>query len=113
MSEVISFRLNKNNLREAKALFIIQERRAKGYNLRQIITDALLMLDENNPEPSGTQLSEFQNTLIQVNQLLSRIDRTGPDQAFLTDVPPDTPTLSDHFISAVKKNVKMGMKLNN
>ena len=47
MSEVISFRLNKDNLRESKALLILQEWKAKGYSILQTLTEALLKLEQN------------------------------------------------------------------
>jgi hypothetical protein len=45
MSEVISFRLNKSNLREAQALEILKAWCSRGYSLRYVITEALLKLN--------------------------------------------------------------------
>jgi len=54
MSEVISFRLDKENLREAKALMILHEWRKNGYSLRQTITEALVSLDRDGHRSYST-----------------------------------------------------------
>lgn len=75
MSEVISFRQNKDNPREAKALEILKARSAVGYKIRHIITDALLKLDDHRKSPSTiVALDELNDTLIQVNQLLEQLE---------------------------------------
>ena len=50
MSKVISFRLNKNNPREAIAWHVLQARIAKGYSIRHIMTEALIKLDQPEQE---------------------------------------------------------------
>ena len=45
MSEVISFRLNKDNPREARALMVLKGWQEQGHNIRYIITEALVNLD--------------------------------------------------------------------
>ena len=47
MSEVISFRLNPENSREAKALDTLKMWREEGYTLRHKITEAILRLDQD------------------------------------------------------------------
>ena len=46
MSEVVSFRLNKDNPRERQALVILETWCAQGYNARYILTEALIKLGE-------------------------------------------------------------------
>lgn len=53
MSEVISFRLDPDNLREGEALRIIDEWREKGYPLRFILVEALIALSK---PPTETEL---------------------------------------------------------
>lgn len=81
MSEVISFRLNKDDLREANALLVLQEWRTRGYSIRQTIAEALNKLDQNGVEPDSTAvepdstaLDELNETLCQVNNLLRQIE---------------------------------------
>jgi len=47
MSEVISFRLNRENPREALALEVLKNRFRKGFSVRYVLTEALLKLDES------------------------------------------------------------------
>ena len=46
MSEVISFRLNKNNPREARALMDIKSWQEEGHNIRYIVTEAFLRMHD-------------------------------------------------------------------
>jgi len=52
MSDVISFRLNKENQREAKALEVLNAWIEKGFSTRHILTMALLELDHPGSEPA-------------------------------------------------------------
>ena len=52
MSDVISFRLNKENQREAKALEVLNAWIEKGFSTRHILTTALLELDHPGSEPA-------------------------------------------------------------
>lgn len=59
-SRVIAARLHPNNKIEAEALAIVDAKIAKGFNKREIITDALLRLGDNTPEmfrKTNTQLT--------------------------------------------------------
>ena len=49
MSDVISFRLDKDNPREEKARQVLKYWYEEGYSLRHIMTEALLRLDEPQP----------------------------------------------------------------
>ena len=108
MSNVISFRLNKENPREGKALQILQSRRAKGYSVRQIIIEALLAINEVETENLSKQIEEINVTLSQVSRLLKQtehryfcIQNTGNNQSNIN--------LSNNFLTSVKKAIKPGM----
>jgi len=111
MSEVISFRLNKGNLREAKALLVLQEWRAQGYSIRRIITDALLKLDATQTEPHTNRLDELNDTLNQVNLLLKQLSYGDSAQSSNTDGRPENSRLADHFVASIKKSAKRGTKI--
>ena len=76
MSEVISFRLDKDNPREAIAWRVLQTRIAKGHNIRHIITEALIKLDQSEQVSTPPTLDELNETLCQVNRFLKHIERT-------------------------------------
>ena len=110
MSEVISFRLDKDNLREAKALLILQEWRTRGYSVRQTITEALVSLDRNGFK-SGSSLDEFNEALSQVNHLLRLVESGG--SSIINDKGKINPNnnLSTSFVASAKKSAKAGLKL--
>ncbi|MBN1536872.1 MAG: hypothetical protein JW908_09090 [Anaerolineales bacterium] len=108
MSEVISFRLNKNNLREAKALLVIQECRAKGYSLRQIITDALIKHDEAWSDPPTPNIDELNNKF---NQLLEQLSNGDPRRITQPNTSIGQSELADQFIASIKKTAKQGIKI--
>jgi hypothetical protein len=111
MSEVISFRLNKENLREAKALLILQEWRAKGYSVRQTITEALLKLDQHEQNPESTALGELTETLSQVNHLLKLIESGNSSPVATHRGSRINGGLSESFVASVKRSAKSGLKI--
>ena len=108
MSEVISFRLDKNNLREAKALLILQEWRTKGYSIRRILTDALLKLDESHFGAPSLQIIELNDKF---DQLLNQLTIGHPTQIINHQDKAQNPELADHFIASIRKAARTGMKL--
>lgn len=111
MSEVISFRLNKDNLREAQALLILQDWRAKGYNFRQTITEALIKLEAAQEEQPTIQFNDLNDALYRVNQLLEKLGNRDSSQNMKTDRYRGNSRLSDQFIVSIKKSAKNGMKI--
>jgi hypothetical protein len=111
MSKVISFRLNRNNLREAQALEVLGAWSAEGYSIRYILTEALLKLSDFNPEHTAAMLNEAKMTLSQVSQLLELF---GNDDLIRIEKRvgyPSNAGLNDNFVASVKKSVKLGIKL--
>jgi hypothetical protein len=111
MSEVISFRLNKDNLREAKALLILKEWRTKGYSLRQIITEALIKFDEAGKGLDINAIENLKEALSQANHLLSQIENSDPfTSSEIRDFVGNS-ALSKSFLASVKKSAKTGMHI--
>ena len=110
MSKVISFRLDNNNTREAKALMILQEWKAQGYSFRQTITEALVSLDRGGLRSSST-LVELNEALRQANHLLRLIEMGGSSTIDDMKKSHSTNSLSTNFISSVKRAAKSGLKL--
>jgi hypothetical protein len=110
MSEVISFRMDKDNMREAKALLILQEWRTKGYSVRHTITEALVSLDRNG-QKSGSSLDELNEALSQVNNLLRLTERGGSSPSNDKGKSQPNNRLSTSFVASVKMSAKSGLRL--
>ena len=75
MSEVFSFRLDKNNPREARVLEFLNCKHGIGYSLRQIIVEAILNFEETNPNRISTPiLNELHILITQLNYILERFE---------------------------------------
>ena len=111
MSEVVSFRLDAANPREAQAREVLRSWYAQGYSVRHIITEALLKLDEEPEQATELALVELTEMLGRVSQLLEQM-QNGHYAA-----PPEEPeepsqaTLRDAFVASVKNAARPGMKL--
>jgi hypothetical protein len=106
MSEVISFRLNKENPREAKAIEILHKRFREGQSVRTIITEALIGLDFYSDRVISENLvGQLQELIGQVNRL---IDKDGLMENKPSNNVPTETNLCQAFLSSVKKSVKPG-----
>jgi uncharacterized membrane protein YccC len=74
MSDVISFRLDKENPREEKARQVLKYWYEEGYSLRYIMTEALLRLDEPHVDQTEeATLGEVSEKLNRISQMLEQI----------------------------------------
>jgi hypothetical protein len=110
MSEVISFRLDKENIREAKALMILQVWRTNGYSIRQAITEALVSLSWNGHK-SGSSFDELNEALSQVNHLRMRLESCESPITNNKGKRNPNSDLSTSFVASVKNSAKVGLKL--
>ncbi len=111
MSAVISFRLDKENPREERALEVIKTHQEKGYGIRHIITEALLRLDAHSAESvDGAKFDQIQETLTQVRALLEQMGLDDDSSLKGRNTDPSFSSLTDVFISSVKKTAKPGLK---
>lgn len=112
MSKVFSFRLDKNNPREARALEVIETQRAEGLGLRHIITAALLALDLQRTDLVSCKThDEISETLKRVTQLLEKIEKRNNSSQKDQDASSDCSKLTDNFVASIKRAAKPGMKL--
>jgi len=112
MSEVISFRLNKDNPREARAYEILKAWCSDGYSVRQTIVEALLKLDDPGFESSmNDPLETLKFELHQVREILEKIADGGNSIIVGELEAPDRKTLTDDFITSVMQAVRPGMKV--
>jgi hypothetical protein len=110
MSEVISFRLNKDNPRESQALEILEAWCLIGYSVRFVITDALIALNCPSQESAGNNTSfELNKTLDQVKKLLEQLGNGKHLGEFTKEEDSESSTLSDNFVASVRKAAKPGV----
>lgn len=112
MSEVISFRLDKTNPREAQALELLDAWIKQGFSARFIITKALIELDH----PGSTQeVSQDDRdlglVLEQIGQLLEIIKTINIDHTTVQHHNPEQLILNENFLASLKKGIKPGIKL--
>jgi hypothetical protein len=110
MSEIISFRLSKNNPREARALMILQKWQDEGHNTRYIVTEALLILqDSNGTKKTELLLAELNNKLTDVSQIVSKFCREKTAELTVTSLIKPNTELSDNFVRGIRNAAKPGL----
>lgn len=112
MSEVISFRLDPNNPREAQALQVLEGMITKGYSLRFIISEALVQFGSTeNGSGRGENDPDIRATLREITKILDRI-QTGDSSIKSSSSMSSWPeNLGDSFINSIKISSKPGMKV--
>jgi|GEM_PF-1378203 len=113
MSEVISFRLDRTNPREAQALEVLRKGQEAGYSLRHILTEALLALEAaaEDEQAATRALADVAVQLEQIQSVLERLQHMD-----LAPVPPQRETpqqsvLAEAFLLSVKSAAKPGLGL--
>ena len=107
MSEVISFRLNPDNPREAQALEILRAKQAEGFSSRRVLTDALIGMVSKKGQEMLFPIDEFNTALEQVSGLLEHLNGVNHDQSQSTR--PKVVALNDNFLSSVKIAARPGL----
>lgn len=105
MSEVFSFRLNKENPREVRAMKIIQTWDSCGYSLRYIATEALIQYGE-----FGIHEDETQGVLKKLTELIRQLETDRISAPFTESGSTVLPVM---FTDSVRKSVKPGVKYGN
>ena len=108
MSQVISFRLDVDNPREAQALDTLQSLCEKGYSIRRIVTDALLNLDVSDILIGAPEQGELFEIIDQIKILLTQLD--DKSIPLLKEEKQET-KLSDTFLKSIQKTAKSGVRL--
>jgi hypothetical protein len=113
MSEVISFRLDRDNPREAQALAVLRRGQEAGYSVRHILTEALLALEAAAEEERAvaTALTEVAGRLEQVQSVLERFQRMDLAPVQRQDGQPEGAALSEAFVVSVKGAARPGLAL--
>ena len=111
MSEVISFRLNKDNPREAQAFEVLNAWIRKGFSARFILTKALLELDHLGSDMEMSQDDrDLGLVLDQIDQLLEIVKAIKANPITRQDLDPEQPILHESFLASIKLGAKPGIK---
>lgn len=111
MSEVISFRLDKTNPREARALEVLNAYIEQGYSARFILTKALLDLDHPGSIPNLSQDDQdLRLVLDHIDQLIKFV-RAGETNLSRQALDTEQPILNEGFLLSIKQGAKPGIKL--
>ncbi len=108
MSEVISFRLDPDNPREASAILVIQAWKDKGFSVRQIMVEALLKLETNKSDES---LSDLFRKLDEISVQIEGI--SSNNLVVINEVGESSDEgLSPQFMQSIKLSVLPGLQSN-
>jgi hypothetical protein len=110
MSDVISFRLDKDNPREEKARRVLKAWYEKGYSLRYIMTEALLRLDESHATTAeDTTLGEVNEGLNWISRMLERIGNDKSSEIEYEEKPAES-ELTVGFLGMIRQAAKPCLK---
>jgi hypothetical protein len=113
MSEVISFRLDRNNPREAQALGVLKKGHEAGYSLRHVLTEALLALEASAEEEQAVAqaLLEVAGRLEQIQSALEQFRHMKLPPSQPQSGMPEQAVLAESFVLSVKSAAKPGLAL--
>jgi hypothetical protein len=101
MSEVISFRLDKDNPREAQARAVLKTWVDKGYSVRHVLTEAMLAFGSTK---DNVGIDDLSYKLDQISNMLQKNDTpSNPEDSFNI--------LSDNFMASIRNAAKPGVSL--
>ncbi len=109
MSEVISFRLDPDNPREASAILVMQAWKGKGFSIRQILAEALLKLDTNGKNESDEGLADLYRKLEEISVQIETISSNNPVVINNNGESSDE-GLSHQFVESIKLSVLPGLR---
>ncbi len=110
MSEVVSFRLDKTNPREARALEVLAAYLEQGYSARYILTEALLKLDHPGSFSNLSQDDQGLRLVLDHIDQLIEIVSAGEITQSRDILDPEQIMLNDRFLASIKQGAKPGIK---
>ncbi len=110
MSGIISFRLNINNPREEQALKVLKAWYEHGYSIRYTVTEALLRLNEHNPELISHSLDGLNEILTRISDFLREVEDVRVISVLQKQEFSSNSNLSDKFFASAKRSIKPGMR---
>jgi hypothetical protein len=111
MSEVISFRLDRNNPREAQALAVLRKGQEAGYSLRHVLAEALLALEAAAEEEQvvAQALTEVAGRLERIQSALEHLQPMNLPLAQPQNSQPEQAALAESFVLSVKSVARPGL----
>lgn len=111
MSRVISFRLCRDNPREAQALEMLQQRQEQGFSTRQILLEALLSLSSDaNTSDLNDIAARLEDVLNEANDYIARLQNGQSVTGTMATAPSELPSVSEGFKLSVRKAAKSGVR---
>ena len=111
MSEVISFRMDKNNPREAHALDVLNTWIDKGFNTRFILTKALLELDHPDFDAEETRNDQGVDVVLdQIGRVLEIVKSLKVNPTREKHPDNEHSGLNDGFIESIRQGIKPGIR---
>lgn len=110
MSEVICFRLDRSNPREAQALQILATWQEAGFSRRHVLTEALLRLDDDSEDNTADTLATLHETLAQVQALLEGMQNGHYVPAKVQPSEPESQALAESFLASVRQAARPGLR---
>ena len=111
MSEVISFRLDRNNPREYKALQVLQGWASQGHNNRYIVTEALLQFGSPELVTETPTLEEIANMIKHICNLLEKMQNVKSLKIAEQESNKAEKYFSEAFVIATRNSAKPGLRL--
>jgi hypothetical protein len=113
MSEVISFRLDRNNPREGQAMAVLRKGQEAGYSLRHILTEALLALEASAEDERQilAALAEVSQRMGQIRDALESLQQGNLAPVQMRDERPNQAALAESFLFSVKNAAKPGVRI--
>ena len=111
MSEVICFRLDTNNPREAEAAAVLRSWQEMGFSKRHILTEALLKLNDEGENENTSTVDELRELLRQAYALLEEMQNGGHhSQPSRNGERAAGEALSASFLASVKNAARPGLR---
>ena len=113
MSEVISFRLDRNNPREAQALGVLKKGQEAGYSLRHVLTEALLALETVAEGEQAVMMTstDLTNRLTTIQSALEKLHHMDLSSIWPEDQETEQSGLPEAFLLSIKNAAKPGIGL--
>jgi len=112
MSEVISFRLDPNNPREAQALQVLERMITQGYSVRFIMSEALVKFGANKIDSERVENDpDIRATLREITKILDHIQTGDSALKSSSSMSSKPENLGDSFIHSIKLSSKPGIKV--
>jgi hypothetical protein len=110
MSEVICFRLDRDNPREGKALEVLAAWQEAGFSRRHVLTEALLRLNGETGDSTANTLAALTEVLSQAQVLLENMQNGHYVPTGGQSEEPEDQALAESFLASVRQAARPGLR---